>query len=150
MNRFLYSCLALASGTIAVGAWLIPPTALGPTPSGVMRSSSAEVPAASTAPGRLEDFAAMAERPPFSASRRAAASATDDSATLVLGRYRLSGVVVAPTNRAVILSGSDNRSLVVSEGETLDGWTVDEITPKKVVFTSDGRRQVFQVEQPDG
>jgi type II secretory pathway component PulC len=60
----------------------------------------------------------------------------------------LSGIVVAPTSRSVILSGTDNRSIVVAEGETVDGWTVEEITPEKVVFTSDGRRQIFEVEQP--
>jgi hypothetical protein len=65
----------------------------------------------------------------------------------VLGRYRLSGVVVAPSARSVILSGLDNRSLIVAEGETVDGWKVDEITAETVVFTSDGRRQIFPVDQ---
>jgi hypothetical protein len=59
----------------------------------------------------------------------------------------LSGVVIAPNARSVILSGLDNRSLIVAEGETVDGWKVEEITAKKVVFTSDGRRQIFPVDQ---
>jgi len=144
MNRLLYTCLVIAFAVIEIGAWLIPPATLGPSVSiPPLQTGSAEL----TAPTRLDDFAALAERPPFSASRRAAPSTAGDADALVLGRYRLSGVVVAPTSRSVILRGSDDRSLVVTEGETLDGWTVDEISAEKVVFTSDGRRQVFEVER---
>jgi type II secretory pathway component PulC len=145
MNRLLYTCLTIAFAGIAIGAWLVPPAALGPRPAMPVPRVSDSLDLA--APQRLDDFAALAERPPFAASRRAAPSAGGDTAALVLGRYRLSGVVVAPTSRSVILSGADNRSLVVAEGETLDGWTVDEITAEKVVFTSNGRREVFDVER---
>jgi hypothetical protein len=148
MNRPLFILLAIAFLTVAIGAWLVPPAAVGPSATATSRPQQAESTALANKQDRLEDFAALGERPPFSATRRSIRSAEDDSAALVLGRYRLAGVVVAPSTRSVILSGLDNRSLIVAEGETVDGWTVDEITAEKVVFSSDGRRQTFAVEQP--
>jgi hypothetical protein len=148
MNRIPFILLGVAFLTVAIGAWLIPPSAVGPDASTASRAQSTESAALENKQGGIEDFAALGERPPFSATRRAILSAADDNVALVLGRYRLSGVVVAPSARSVILSGLDNRSLIVAEGETVDGWTVDEITAEKVIFTSDGRRQIFPVDQP--
>jgi type II secretory pathway component PulC len=148
MNRVLFSVIALVLACIAIGVWLVPPATLGPSATEINRPTPSDTTANARQSQSLEDFAALADRPPFSASRRAARLPSDGTAALVLGRYRLSGIVVAPTSRSVILSGTDNRSIVVAEGETVDGWTVEEITPEKVVFTSDGRRQIFEVEQP--
>ena len=147
MNRIPFILLGVAFLTVAIGAWLIPPTAFGPYASTASHPQSTGPAALANKQRDIEDFAALGERPPFSATRRAILSAADDNAALVLGRYRLSGVVVAPSARSVILSGLDNRSLIVAVGETVDGWKVDEITAEKVVFTSDGRRQVFPVDQ---
>lgn len=148
MKRPLSMLLGVAFLTVAIGAWLIPPSTVGPNTTSANRPQQPDSVAFANKQGRLADFTALGERPPFSATRRSIRSASDDSAGLVLGRYRLSGVVVAPSARSVILSGLDNRSLIVAEGGTVDGWTVDEITAETVVFTSDGRRQVFAIEQP--
>jgi hypothetical protein len=148
MNRISFILLGIAFLTVAIGAWLIPPSAVGPDTSTSSRPQSTGFAALANKQGGIQDFAALGERPPFSATRRAILSAADDNAALVLGRYRLSGVVVSPSARSVILSRLDNRSLIVAEGETVDGWTVDEITAKKVIFTLDGRRQIFPVDQP--
>jgi len=147
MNRISFILLGIAFLTVAIGAWLIPPSAVGPDTSTSSRPQSTGFAALANKQGGIQDFAALGERPPFSATRRAILSAADDNAALVLGRYRLSGVVVAPSARSVILSGLDNRSLIVAEGETVDGWTVHGITAEKVVFTLDGRRKVFPVDQ---
>ena len=148
MNRIPFIFLGVVFLTVAIGAWLLPPSAVGPDASTASHPRSTGPAVFANKPGDIEDFVALGERPPFSATRRAILSAADDNAALVLGRYRLSGIVVAPSARSVILSGLDNRSVIVAEGETVDGWTVDEITAKKVVFTSDGRRQIFPVDQP--
>lgn len=148
MNRPLSILLGVAFLTVAIGAWLMPTSTVGPNATSTNGTQRTESVALLNKQDRLADFAALGERPPFSATRRSIRSATDDSAALVLGRYRLSGVVVAPSARSVILSGLDSRSRIVAEGETIDGWTVDEITAEKVVFTSDGRRQTFAIEQP--
>jgi hypothetical protein len=147
MNRILFILCGVALLTVAIGAWLIPPSAVGPDASTASSPQSTGSAALANKQGDIEDFAALSERPPFSATRRSILSAADDNAALVLGRYRLSGVVVAPSARSVILSGLDNRSLIVAEGETVDGWTVHGITAEKVVFTLDGRRKVFPVDQ---
>ena len=148
MNRPLVALLAVAFLVFVIGAWVVPPSVLGPDAPRSNRPQLAGSPALAGTQSSLKDFAAIGERPPFSATRRSIGSASGDDTALVLGRYRLSGVVVAPSARSMILSGSDNRSLVVAEGETVDGWTVDEITAERVVFTSDGRRQIFGVAPP--
>jgi len=147
MNRTPLILFSATFLTVAIGAWVIPPSAVGPSGSAMSQPQLKNIVKVTNKPGGIEDFAELGERPPFSATRRAILSTPDDNTALVLGRYRLSGVIVSPGDRSVILSGLNNRSLIVAEGETVDSWTVDEITAEKVVFTSGDRRQVFPVDQ---
>lgn len=149
MNRTTFILFSSIFIAVAIGAWVIPTSAVGPSGSAVSKPQLKDIAKLANKPGDIEDFAELGQRPPFSATRRAILLTPDDNMTLVLGRYRLSGVVVAPGARSVILSGLDNRSLIVAEGETVDSWTVNEITAEKVVFTSGDRRQVFPVDQFD-
>ncbi len=146
MHRLLYGFVLLALAAVAVGAWLLPADQIGPPAPNTGPSAVAELPGGGLAPVAFDTLGDLTGRPPFAASRRAPSAAGDDS-DLVLGRYRLSGVIVAPSRRAVILSAGAG-SVTVSEGEQIDGWTVDEITPERVVLISDGRRQEFPVEAP--
>ena len=147
MSRTPFMLFSATFITVAIGVWVIPPSAMGPSGSTVSQPKLKDIAKIASKPGGIEGFAELSARPPFSATRRAILSTPNQNTALVLGRYRLSGVVLSPGARSVILSALDNRSLIVAEGETVDSWTVDEITAEKVVFTSGDRRQVFPVDQ---
>jgi len=146
MGRLLSGLTLIALAVVAAGVWLLPTERLGPSPPGTGRSAVAPVPASGLEPPGLSELADLTERPPFAASRRAPGAAGQDE-SLVLGRYRLAGVIVAPTRRSVILSAASG-PLTVSEGEVVDGWTVEEITPERVILVSGGRRQEISVADP--
>lgn len=145
MPRLLFSLLAATFFAIATGVWAIPADDLGPAARDDTEIRLVPPIRPLLAPRPIENFAALAERPPFSASRRAPNAEPGRDPNLILGRYRLAGVIVAPAARSVILSAPDGRALTLAEGETVDGWIVDEISPEQVVFTAGGRRQVFDV-----
>ena len=143
--RLLFGLIAAALFAVAAGVLVIPVDDLGPA---TRRDGEVRVVPPSgplLAPRPLEEFAAITERPPFSAARRAVATGPGSDPTLILGRYRLSGVIVAPTARSVILSGPNGTAVTVAEGESVDGWLVDEITVEQVVFSANGQRQTFDV-----
>ncbi len=97
----------------------------------------------------LADFSAIVKQPVFTATRRAApadlpapvAAAVPDSG-LILGRYILSGVIVTPSKRLVLLKRQgDGKTIRVSQGEELDGWTVEEITADVISLRSGARQE---------
>lgn len=102
--------------------------------------------------GRL---ALLVERPLFTATRRPpppagttepadAAPAPDTS--LILGRYRLSGVVVTPDRRLVLLTRKGGSATIgVAKGEMLDGWAVTEVEREFIVFERDARKKTYFV-----
>ena len=83
MSRTLFVLLGVAFLTVAIGAWLISPSAVGPNTTSASRPQQPNSVAFASTQDRLEDFAALGERPPFSATRRSIRSAEDDSAALV-------------------------------------------------------------------
>jgi hypothetical protein len=96
-------------------------------------------------------FAAVTERPLFTATRRPVAITRPPAdANLVLGKYRLTGVIVAPGLRSMILAGGDGRSISVAEGTAIDGWTVREVTNARVVLENAGKREVIRVPERAG
>ena len=103
-------------------------------------------------PPPIEQFAAIVERPIFTATRRTARrqpvapSAPASSGGLFLGRYQVVGVVVAPGNRLVLLKrpgGAD--TIRLKEGEEIDGWTLVNVTRDDVVLESGGRREKIEI-----
>ena len=102
----------------------------------------------------IERFAALVERPIFTATRRSAprqpgpeAAPISGAATdLVLGRYRLTGVVVAPARRLILLKRpGDAKTIRVLEGETIDGWTLTQVSKTTLTLESGNRREEFLV-----
>ena len=112
-----------------------------------------------TAPLRLdtppaESLALLVERPLFTATRRPppagmiepAATAPPPDTSLILGRYRLSGVVVTPDRRLVLLTPKGGSATIsVAKGETLDGWAVTEVEREFIVFERDARKKTYIV-----
>jgi hypothetical protein len=149
MHRWFYGLIIVALAIVAVGAWLLPESALGPARPVAQAGAEIDAPARDLRPRQDTAYAALVQRPPFAANRRAIASVEGGDENLILGRYRLSGVIVSPDRRLVILSTPGGASQSVAEGEQIDGWTVEEITASRVTLASDGRRQEISVESQD-
>lgn len=147
MRGLGYWLVVMALVVLAVGVWLVPADRLGPrtVPQGPV-VAAVEPPATLGNPS-LDSLTELTQRPPFAASRRSLGAGTEDQ-SLILGRYRLSGVVVAPTRRTVILRGPEG-SVSVSEGEAIDGWTVETIGAHQIVLVSGTRRQEIPVAPAD-
>ena len=102
-----------------------------------------------------ESLALLVERPLFTATRRPpppagmtepAAAAPPSDTSLILGRYRLSGVVVTPDRRLVLLTPKGGSATIsVAKGETLDGWAVTEVEREFIVFERDARKKTYIV-----
>jgi len=51
---------------------------------------------------------------------------------------RLSGIVVAPNHRLAIFAVPDGKAVVLSEGDTLNGWRLDSISAMAVSVSGPG------------
>ncbi|HMA52498.1 MAG TPA: hypothetical protein VKP60_22210 [Magnetospirillaceae bacterium] len=92
----------------------------------------------------LAAFADLQQRPPFVASRRAAAVTTRLSATSL----RLSGLVTEQ-GRAIALIRSDDRKgeTRIGAGASLNGWTVLSITVGGLELSAAGQRRHVGLKQ---
>src|SRR5262249_58837086 len=61
---------------------------------------------------------------------------------------RLSGVVIGPDLRMAIFAVTGTNSRVLSEGETLNGWRLESISPKAVMLSGPAGNIVLKP-QPD-
>jgi hypothetical protein len=74
-------------------------------------------------------LATVLVRPLFSPTRR---PATGDEPVAEAFGARLTGIIVAPERRVAIFAGSGGKPLIASEGDSIDGWDVETITPNEV------------------
>ena len=157
-ERLLVSALGLLCVVflgVALAPWLVDPMvtfATGPSAHAVTdRTEPAPPPAFELPP--IDHFAAVVDRPIFTATRRPARGhSTDASAAaddgLILGRYRMIGVVVAPDRRLILLKRPDGaRTIHVAEGEKIDDWTLARVTRNVIVLESGGRRKEILVRE---
>jgi len=104
---------------------------------------------AQTALPSLESLSETRRRPIFIATRQAAQASTTGAAAgdgLILGRYRLMGVVITPTRRSVVVKparGGATTELRV--GSTIDGWTVDAIAPEFMKLKSGANEETISL-----
>ena len=97
--------------------------------------------AAETTPRRIQDprvdelVATTLSRPLFSSTRRPRDRAITGPAGDPEFQLRLSGIVIEPERRIAIFAKTGAKPLVRSEGETLDEWRLDSITPREVTLT---------------
>jgi hypothetical protein len=136
--------LALA---IAVAPWFLPAGALQPIPAPMQPDDRTIPPGLRELlnPPQAETFDALVQRPLFAASRRSAEIAPLDTARLLLGRYRVSGLLIAPHRRIALLVGPDGKSREVSEGSEVDGWQITEINARHLVLTRASERLEYPV-----
>ena len=125
----------------------------GPDAAGAVGAPPAAAPLRLDTPP-AESLALLVERPLFTATRRPppagmiepAAAAPPPDTSLILGRYRLSGVVVTPDRRLVLLTPKGGSATIsVAKGETLDGWAVTEVEREFIVFERDARKKTYIV-----
>lgn len=96
----------------------------------------------------IEAYAATVERPLFTATRRAAPpgmAPAERTAGLILGRYRLTGVIVTPGKRSILLASANNRTQTVVQGEAIDGWTLRSVERDRIVLENGGKQEVVPV-----
>jgi hypothetical protein len=71
-------------------------------------------------------------RPLFSSTRRPSLHSSGPAADSGLSDTRLTGIVTEPGHRFAIFAITGGKPLIVTEGDTVGGWHVDNITPHDV------------------
>jgi|SRR5271170_2752773 len=77
-------------------------------------------------------IAAILSRPLFSTTRRPPESAPDGPADTSLSDMRLTGILISPKQRLAIFAKSGGKPVVLSEGEMINDWRVDDIATRSV------------------
>jgi general secretion pathway protein N len=84
---------------------------------------------------RVDDLlATILGRPLFSPTRQPAAR-PDQPTGLDLGNVRLTGIVIEPERHLAIFAVPNAKLMVRSEGEMMNDWRVESITPGEVVLS---------------
>jgi hypothetical protein len=64
----------------------------------------------------------------------------------VSGKYRIDGIVIEPEYSQVILMGDNNIRQIISLNDTIDGWTVKNISSDQIIFSQDKYRDTLFLE----
>lgn len=142
--RVLHVPLMLLCATfVALAAWpWLPLDAAGPAPAIRPPGAVGVVAEAELAMPPLDSFRATVERPLFVATRSPARPVEAAGPDLILGRYRLTGVMIASERTTVLLRPATGGKVIrLEQGQELDGWKVVTITPDHIVLTTAGREQ---------
>lgn len=102
-------------------------------------------------------FAAIAARPLFSPTRRPPEGSADGPTGPVssdLSGYAVTGIVTSADGGVAILektgvAAGQEPGLILSPGDTIEGWTVDAIREDRVVVLKDGERQELILRKDD-
>jgi hypothetical protein len=96
-------------------------------------------------PGVDELLTTILDRPLFSPTRQPAArKSTDQPTDLDLTDVRLTGIVIEPGRHLAIFAVAGAKPIVRSEGETMNDWRVDSITPGEVVLSGPAGSMTLQ------
>jgi len=120
------SALLLAGCVVSTGLILVGPgSASRDSPLFERSSPATEIKTGAQAREIAEQLLGPAQRPPEAAS-------SDNAGDPRPPDVRLSGIVIEPDRRIAILAVDGTKSVVVSEGEALNDWRIDSISPQKV------------------
>jgi general secretion pathway protein N len=137
----------VASAVLLVAAlawpWAVPlsETAISkPAPATAIHTVASNLPP-------LAEFSATRQRPLFTATRRPTPDVDPAAAAgLILGHYRLHGVVTASSRRFVLLTPEGSGELLrLGEGNKLDHWTIESIAPDSMTLRDGDRRAVVSL-----
>lgn len=141
--------LALTLAALGAAPWLIDPAVYlrqGPA-ADVADSVPRAVPGAMPVPRAIppiDGLAAIVTRPLFTATRRPASRAPGSDKSLILGKYELTGRVITPGKRMILMrTPGSGATVAVHQGEKIDGWSVTEVTATKIVLQAAHRRVVI-------
>ncbi len=131
------ACVALA--WLAARPWL--ETAEPPAVEAVTSEAAMEAPLTVPAViGARSEYAETVERPLFLAARTSIAAdsvrSVDEAVPqLVLGGWRLTGVVIAPGRRIALLTPRGGGQTVrLAPGEEIDGWLIEAVSAEGVTL----------------
>jgi hypothetical protein len=118
--------LLLAGCVVFTGLILVGPgSASRDSPLFERSSPATEIKTGAQARELAEPLLGPAQRPPEAASSDSAGDPRPPD-------VRLSGVVIEPDQRIAIFAVNGSKSVVLSEGEALNDWRIDSISPQKV------------------
>jgi general secretion pathway protein N len=106
--------------------------------------AAAAVPRAPNA--RLDELLATAlARPLFSSTRRPPQGAANDGASgSDLADTRLTGIVTEPGHHVAIFAVNGAKPLTLTEGEDVNGWRIENITPREVSLSGPGGTKTLE------
>jgi hypothetical protein len=90
----------------------------------------------------------LADQPFRPTERRPETAPLANDAQSQLRDVRLTGVVIGGDSRIAVFAVTGTSSRVLSEGEALNGWRIDSISPQRVVLSSSAGNVVLEP-QPD-
>lgn len=139
------SVLVLMAATAVAGEWIAPQRLAVYAPAqsvaiDVPRSSSpAAVPPAATYPAIAEHPLFYPTRQPWTPPAVETKAPPTQTGPVPLANYVLVGVVITNANRAALVKSSTNaKTVTLTEGRELKGWTLREITRERLRFESGG------------
>ncbi len=98
-----------------------------------------------TRPARLDDLLATSlTRPLFSPTRRPPETGNDGPNAGGIADKRLTGIVITPDRQLAIFAVNGAKPLMLSEGESVDGWRVETIAPQEVSLISPNGTQTLR------
>lgn len=146
----LLVCLAMATVVVreltrdpepAVGGEMAPPVAANALDTGD----------AVYEPKPIEAFDEVVERPLFQAARRPAPSQPGAEGTLETsgnGQFVVAGIIVGERRRlALVIPEGEEKPVRLEVGQSVRGWTIEEIQPTRVVFRNG--QTLSEVNLPD-
>jgi hypothetical protein len=135
--------LVLMAALAVAAEWIMPrePAEYMPVPAVASNAPPAGSPAVARAAGT---YPAIVEHPLFYPTRQpwapppvAETKAPPPPATVPLANYTLAGVVITNASRVALLKSSTTaKTITLTEGRDLDGWTLREITRERLRFES--------------
>jgi hypothetical protein len=132
--------ILLLAGCIALAGVLASELTAAPTPETEAATGAGTLHVAQQSPAALPEpgprpeavVAEILARPLFSSTRRPPAQGGGPASDSGLSDTRLTGIVTAPGHRFAIFAPTGGKPLIVSEGDTVSGWRVENITPREV------------------
>lgn len=143
---FALAAANCAAAALALWPWIAPVGAASAPAARPPTQDDGPPPLATLPPGA--SYAAIAERPLFSPTRRPDASSAG-TLSGISARYRLLGVILArEQGRALVAPIAGGRTLELGEGEAIEGWTVKRIERDRVVLFSPAGEATLEMGEP--
>ncbi|HUB96169.1 MAG TPA: hypothetical protein VL993_09640 [Stellaceae bacterium] len=130
--------LAVVNITLAAAVGLelsSPASRAAPTPSPVARATGTAAAVDSASPPPLDAYKAVLDRPLFARTRRPLPPRATEEAVIDASTFALAGITISGAVRiAVMRHGTPPVISHVTEGQSIDGWTIARIADDRVLL----------------